>query len=48
MSPKQKTGHNLLLIEKVELVKGIYHGYTWGGGRLETTKLSHLNVSNFI
>ena len=28
--------------------KGIYHGYTWGGGRPETTKLSHVNTTNLI
>ena len=28
-------------------IKGIYHGYTWEG-RPETTKISHLNATNFI
>ena len=30
----------------VPWVKGIYHGYTWGG-HPETTKLSNLNDTNF-
>ena len=30
-------------------LKGMRHGFTWEGpGRLETTKLSHVNATNFI